>query len=62
MDDEPIDEIEQMIEQGYATMMTGFYKLRVTGQHQREYDTIGRVLNLLMEDRSFLRQNHQIKC
>lgn len=54
------DEIEETIENGYAQMMVGFFKLRQSGQYQREYDTMGHVLNLLMEDRQILRQKYKV--
>lgn len=57
---EPIDEIEGIIEEGYARMMWGFYQLRTSGQHQREYDSIGHVINLLMQDRDYIRNTHKV--
>ena len=56
----PVDEIEGIIEDGYAKMMLGFYKLRTSGQHQREYDTIGHIINLLMEDRQYIRKTYKV--
>lgn len=58
--DEPIDEIEGIIEEGYAKMMLGFYKLRTSGQYQREYDTMGHVINMLMEDRQHIRKTYGV--
>ena len=58
--DEPEDEIEGIIEEGYAKMMLGFFKLRQSGQYQREYDSMGHVINLLMEDRQYLRQKYKV--
>lgn len=55
------DEIEGIIENGYAEMMRGFFRLRQSGQYQREYDTMGHVINLLMEDRQHLRKTYKIK-
>lgn len=56
----PEDEIEGIIEEGYARMMLGFYKLRQSGQYQREYDSMGHVINLLMEDRQHLRKTYKV--
>jgi hypothetical protein len=56
----PIDEIEGIIEEGYAKMMVGFFKLRKTQQYQREYDSMGHVINLLMQDRQHLRQKYKV--
>ena len=58
---DPEDEIEGIIEEGYARMMLGFYKLRKSGQYQREYDSMGHVINLLMEDRQHLRKTYKVK-
>jgi len=58
--DEPIDEIEGMIEQGYSKMMLGFHRLRTTQQYQREYDTMGDIISLIMEDREHLRKTYNV--
>jgi hypothetical protein len=58
--DEPIDEIEGIIEQGYSQMMLGFYRLRKTQQYQREYDTMGDIISLIMEDREHLRKTYNV--
>lgn len=56
----PIDEIEGIIEEGYAKMMLGFFKLRQSSQYQREYDSMGHIINLLMEDRQYLRKTYNV--
>lgn len=58
--DSPVDEIEGIIEEGYAKMMLGFFELRQSGQYQREYDSMGHVINLLMQDRQYLRENYKV--
>lgn len=60
MIDPPEDEIEGIIEEGYAKMMLGFYKLRTSGQHQREYDSMGHVIDLLMQDRQYIRKTYKV--
>jgi hypothetical protein len=52
-----IDEIDTIIENGVAEIYRGFYRLRVSEQYQREYDEMGALLNMLMEDRDYLRKN-----
>lgn len=54
------DEIESIIEEGYAKMMLGFYKLRKSQQYQREYYEMGVIINMLMEDRQHLRQKYKV--
>lgn len=56
----PIDEIEGILEEGYARMMLAFYKLRKSGQIQREYDSMGHIINLLMEDRQHIRKTYKV--
>ena len=60
MTDQPEDEYEGIIEEGYARMMLGFYKLRKSQQYQREYDSMGHIINLLMEDRQYLRKTYKV--
>lgn len=56
----PIDEIEGIIETGVMELYRGFYRLRQSEQYQREYDTMGRLINMLMEDREYLRTAHGV--
>lgn len=58
--DSSVDEIEGIIEDGYAKIMLGCYRLRTTGQYQREYDTMGHIINLLMQDRQYLREKYKV--
>jgi len=55
-----IDEIEEIIESGVANLYLGFYRLRKSEQYQREYDTMGRLISMLMEDRDHLRTKHKV--
>lgn len=54
-----VDEIESIIEEGYAKMMLGFFKLRQSKQYQREYDTMG-IIDMLIEDRQYLRNMYKV--
>jgi hypothetical protein len=51
------DEIDTIIENGVGEIYRGFYRLRASEQYQREYDEMGALLNMLMEDRQWLREN-----
>jgi len=51
------DEIDTIIENGVGEIYRGFYRLRTSEQYQREYDEMGALLNMLMEDRDYLRKN-----
>ena len=54
------DEAQTMIENGYAMMSAGFYRLRKTGSIQDEYDSMGTVIDLLSQDRQHIRNTYEI--
>ena len=54
---QPVDEIDNIIEKGVAEIYRGFYRLRISEQYQREYEEMGALLSMLMEDRDYLRKN-----
>lgn len=54
------DEIEDIIEHGVGEMYRGFFRLRKSEQYQREYDTMGNILMMLMKDRQALRENYEV--
>lgn len=56
----PIDEIEGIIETGVAELYRGFYRLRKSEQYQREYDTLGSLISMMMEDRDHLRKTYKV--
>lgn len=51
------DVIDTIIDNGVAEIYRGFYRLRTSEQYQREYDEMGALLYMLMEDRQWLREN-----
>lgn len=55
-----IEKANKKIENGYAEMMVGLFLLRKNGMYQEAYDELGGIMNLLMEDRTYLRENHNI--
>lgn len=58
--DDIADEADALIEEGYAKMMTGFYRLRKAGLIQDEYDQMGVVVNMLLEDRQYIRKTYKV--
>lgn len=54
------NEADALIEEGYAKMMTGFYRLRKAGLIQDEYDQMGVIINMLMEDRQHIRKTYKV--
>lgn len=54
------DIIESMIECGVGEIYRGFFRLRESKQYQREYDTMGAIINILMQDRDHLRKTYKV--
>lgn len=58
---QPEDEIEEMIENAVGELYRGFYRLRKSEQYQREYDEMGVIIHMLMQDRDHLRKEYGVK-
>lgn len=58
--DGPIDDTENIIESSITELYKAFYRLRISGQHQREYDTMGVLINMLQQDRARIRRRYNI--
>ena len=58
---QPEDEIEEIIENAVGELYRGFFRLRESKQYQREYDTKGHIINMLMEDRDYIRKEYGVK-
>ena len=56
----PQDEVESILENGIGELYRGFYRLRQSGQYQREYDMMGQLINMLQEDRAHLRSKYEV--
>lgn len=54
------NEADTLIEEGYAKMMTGFYRLRKAGLIKDEYDQMGVIIDMLMEDRQHIRKTYKV--
>lgn len=50
-----------MIEDGYARMMTGLYKLRKAGLYKIEHEELSHIIKLLKEDLRYLETKHEEK-
>lgn len=57
----PEDEIEEIIENAIAELYRGFFRLRKSEQYQREYDEMGVIIHMLMQDRDHLRKTYGVK-
>ena len=47
------------LEDAYSKLMVEFFKLRKAGKIQEEYDEKGIIINILSEDRQFIRENYE---
>ncbi len=56
----PHDDIEEIIENGVGELFRGFYRLRQAGEYQREYDTMGAIIDMLSKDRQHLRTTYKV--
>jgi hypothetical protein len=56
----PEDDIDEIIENAVGELYSGFYRLRKSGQYQREYDEMGAILNMLMQDRMQLIKTYEV--
>ena len=58
--DPAIDEIESIIENAVGELYRGLFRLRDSKQYQREYDTMGTIINMLMKDRDHIRRTYKV--
>ena len=50
-----------IIENAVGELYRGFYKLSQSKQYQEEYDSMGSLLNMLMQDRQHLRKTYKVE-
>lgn len=51
--------IELEIEESIGLLYSKFFQLRQLGEYQLEYDLMGTLLQMLCEDRQFIRENYR---
>jgi hypothetical protein len=56
-----LEKANLLIEQSVGEMFRGFFQLRKLKEYQEEYDTMGVIINMLMQDRQVLREKHGVK-
>ena len=57
---QPEDDIDEIVENAVGELYKGFYRLRKSGQYQREYNEMGALLNMLMQDRLHLLKTYKV--
>jgi hypothetical protein len=55
-----LEEIDAIIENGVGEIYRGFFRLHQAGEIQEEYNQMGAILLMLMEDRQNLRTNYKV--
>ena len=53
------NQIDLEIEETIGLLYSKFYQLRQLGEYQLEYDIMGTLMQMLCEDRQFLRENYR---
>ena len=56
-----LEKIESEIETAIGELYRGFYRLRQLEAYQVEYDNMGALLNMLMQDRMHLLKTYKVK-
>lgn len=56
----PEDKIEHEVEEAIGDLYLNFYRMRVAGQYQREYDTMGTIIDMLAQDRQLIREKYGV--
>lgn len=51
-----LEKANLIVEEAVGEMYRGFFRMREMKQYQEEYDTMGTIINMLMEDRQRLRE------
>lgn len=60
MSDYTMEQATEVIENAVGELYRGFFMLRKMNQYKEEYDQMGILLNMLMQDRDFLRKNYPV--
>lgn len=56
-----LEKANLLIEQSVGEMYRGFFRLRNLKEYQEEYDAMGAIINMLMQDRQVLREKHGVE-
>ena len=56
------EELEQQMEHAVGELYKVFFRMREAGLYQEEYDSMGTLIKMLMEDRHQLRQKHEVQA
>ena len=54
-----VEEANAIIEKAVGELYRGLYRLRQLKEYQEEYDSMGTIINMLMEDRNWIRSTYK---
>jgi len=55
-----LEQATEVIENAVGELYRGYFMLRQMNEHKEEYNQMGTLLNMLMQDRDYLRKNHSV--
>lgn len=56
------DREDNDIEDGVAKIYGALFRMRKANQYQREYDALGTIINMMMEERRFIREKYKVEA
>lgn len=60
MSEEEFNETKMIIENAVGELYRGYYRLRQGQQYQEEYDCMGALITMLMQDRDYIRKKYNV--
>lgn len=55
------ENLEKQMEEAVANLYVVFFKMRQAKEYQQEYDAMGSIVNMLTQDRNFLRSKYNVE-
>lgn len=56
-----LEQANEQIENAVGELYRGYFMLREIGEHKEEYNQMGTLLAMLMQDRDFLRKKYKVE-
>lgn len=54
------EELETQVEEAVGQLYAALYNMRKAGMYQEEYDAMGSVIRMMIQDREVLRLKHKV--
>lgn len=55
------EDLEKQMEEAVANLYVVLYRMREAKEYQQEYDEMGSLINMLSQDRDFLRRKYNVE-